>query len=301
MKQLDPYSIVIALNHLSDVVNQTSQSNIIKDYLMPVLIVFLSSGTAYLIAQKGFRWQESAKNEKEKADTSNKLLSLFQLMQGLLAAIKVNYQNELQSNPIQRAMVIPVLAERFPHMDIEMEKLIQVLYTTPIDQKEEPWSNISSIMSTLSNFNQLVEIIKTRNIIDERVRSKLADKLQHPHEEMKTHRIIEIAGHAECMRLVDLTEMLILFVDNLIITVDDFLRNYPTISARVIKMEYLINYTVIQDYRNDSESFSLLINRCVDVDFSALAKIMGLSEIQVKKKYTDKSFMITTKKNHLHD
>ncbi|SUI37452.1 hypothetical protein [Serratia marcescens] len=297
MKQLDPYSIVIALNHLSDVVNQTSQSNIIKDYLMPILIVFLSSGTAYLIAQKGFRWQESAKNEKEKADTSNKLLSLFQLMQGLLAAIKVNYQNELQSNPIQRAMVIPVLAERFPHMDIEMEKLIQVLYTTPIDQKEEPWSNISSIMSTLSNFNQLVEIIKTRNIVDERVRSKLADKLQHPHEEMKTQRIIEIAGHAECMRLVDLTEMLILFVDNLIITVDDFLRNYPTISTRVIKMEYLINYTVIQDYRNDSESFSLLINRCVDVDFAVLAKIMGLSEIQVKKKYTDKSFMITTKKN----
>ncbi|HBM2513292.1 TPA: hypothetical protein QCD44_004404, partial [Enterobacter hormaechei] len=69
MKSLDPFSIVIALNHLSDVVTTASNVNIFKDYFMPIFVVFLSAGTAYIIALKGYQYQELYKNEKNKAAT----------------------------------------------------------------------------------------------------------------------------------------------------------------------------------------------------------------------------------------
>ncbi|HBC2535931.1 TPA: hypothetical protein I3946_000667 [Enterobacter cloacae] len=77
MKPFDPYSIVIAVNQLADVVNEASQTNLFKDYFMPVFVVILSSITAYIIAIRGYQFQEAAKNERMKADTLNSILGHF--------------------------------------------------------------------------------------------------------------------------------------------------------------------------------------------------------------------------------
>ena len=66
MKSLDPYSIVVAVNHLTDVVGQLTsivdeagQTNLLKDYAMPIIVVALSALTAYFIAIRGYQYKES--------------------------------------------------------------------------------------------------------------------------------------------------------------------------------------------------------------------------------------------------
>ncbi|MBN3161614.1 hypothetical protein [Pectobacterium brasiliense] len=298
MKAIDPLFITFAINNLIDIIKESNQVNYFKDYLMPIITVCISSATAYFIALKGFKYQETVKNEKSKADTSNQIILLFQSMQGSLAALKDIYVNELTDNPIQRALIIPMIPMKLKPVQIEPERLIQLFNLTNSNIEKEPWTNISAIMTTLNNYNHMITIIETRNSVNEIVINKLSPLVFD--SKIEIEKIFKTIEPSLRIKYIDITEMMILFIDNLIVTVDDFLNHFPAIAVKNLNKKYIPNYIIIKNYQNNHTSFTRLLSRSTSVNIETLSLLVEMDEKMVKEKYTDQSFLITTNKDYLN-
>lgn len=299
MKSLDPFSIVIALNHLSDVVATASNVNIFKDYFMPIFVVFLSAVTAYIIALKGYQYQELYKNEKNKAATYNSLILQMQSMHANLITLKQNYFKKINSDPIQRAMNIPFMPLRINSVSLDMGELTQLLLEAESEQEEKPWLQMRTFLATYANFNMVIDMLVLRNKLDEEVKSHLNDlvKKSDKNGEVKMKDIIETVDDVLMMKYIDITESLLRQIDNLIITIDDFFINFPSYAPSLLKKRYLKGYVYIASYHNDTEFYKESLKRCQKVDVYALARIMKFDEQMVQAKYLDASSVIATPKS----
>ncbi|MFZ3618216.1 hypothetical protein ACOYA6_03120 [Leclercia barmai] len=295
MKPFDPYSIVIALNQLKDVVNEANQTNIFKDYAMPIIVVALSALTAYFIAIRGYQYQEAYKNEKAKADTLNQIILKMLAMQANLVATKQNYFDQLETNPVQRAVNVPPMSVSFEFESLNLSELTQLLYAKKRDINKHPWFNMASFAATIGNYNQFIELVKYRNEIDKEIKPLLAPLMV---EGGKIHvtKIALAMGPMLTMRYVDITEKLITMVDDLLITIDDFMFNFSEVAAESLNKKYLKNYIYLQGYQNNSENFKALLKRCIDVNLVDLANIMHIDIDEAVKVYKQNSVVITTPK-----
>lgn len=133
MESFDHYSIVIALNHLIDAVDATNQTSLFKDYFMPVFVVILSAITAYIIAIRGYQFQETAKTERMKADLLNSIILQMQVMKASLISVKQNYCEDLTTHPIQRSLNVPMMPIKIEKVNFKPHELAQLLYMRNID------------------------------------------------------------------------------------------------------------------------------------------------------------------------
>ncbi|TCQ90229.1 hypothetical protein EC840_10321 [Rahnella sp. JUb53] len=299
MKSFDHYSIVIALNHLTDVVGAASQTNLFKDYIMPVFVVLLSAVTAYFIAIRGYRYQEIARNERIKADALNTIILQMQVMQSNLIAIKQNYHDVLGSHPLQRALNIPTIAVVIDVVDFKPNEIAQLLYARKNDVEKYPWMNIASFIATYGNYNQLVAMLNLRNQLDKEVKEKLAPLFSGAGARGSV-KIIDVESTLDDnlkMKYVDLTEMFILSVDDLLITINDFLLNFPRKASEPLNKKYLTNYVYLNTYTNPSKEFQECLKRCTGVDFDILSNIMKFDKQETVKRYVESSVVITTPKD----
>lgn len=298
MNSLDPYSLVIALNHLTDVVETASQTNFFKDYFMPLVTVTISAVTAYFIAIEGYKFQDASRNERNKADTLNEVILQMQNMQANLIGVKQNYCNDLSTHPLQRAMSVPTLPIQVDKVSFKPHSLAQLLYARKVDIEKYPWMNIASFVATYSNYNQLFELLTLRNQVSEDVRNTLAPLLRTAgadgNIEMRDIRLT--LGDLKMMKIVDLTEKLIIMVDDLIITINDFLHNFPQKASEPLKKNYLNNYVYLNGYMNESQSFKETLQRCKRVDLGLFARIMKLEKEEALKIFNNISVVITTPK-----
>ncbi|MGX5864287.1 hypothetical protein ACWKSU_17705 [Enterobacter cloacae] len=298
MKSFDPYSIIIALNHLSDLVESASITNYWKDYVMPIIVVALSSLTAYLIAIKGFQFQEQYKNEKNKADNLNALILQMQSMHTSLIGIKQNYHKDLTSHPIQRALNLPLIPLKIEPVSFKLSDLAQLLYAKGADLDKSPWMNINSYLVTSSNYNMFIDMLALRNQLDDEVKRQLAPLLLHSSDdgEIKISDVFETIENVLLMRYLDLTENFVMMVDDLLITINDFLTNFPSQANKLIKKKFLKGYIFINSYENDSDTYKELVTRCKKVDLNLMAEVMKFDKEQAKKKYVQNSITIVTPK-----
>lgn len=299
MNSLDPYSLVIALNHLTDVVETASQTNFFKDYFMPLVTVTISAVTAYFIAIEGYKFQDASRNERNKADTLNEVILQMQNMQANLIAMKQNYCNELSDHPLTRALSIPTIPMQVEKATFKPHSLAQLLYARHVDIEKHPWMNIASFVATYGNYNQLFELLVLRNKISEDVRNTLAPLLNtaSANGNIDMHDIRNALGDLKIMKFVDLTEKIIIMVDDLIITINDFLHNFPRKASEPLKAKYLNNYVYLKDYMNESQSFKETLKKCKQVDFKILAAIMRLEPQEALNLYNSVSVVITTPKS----
>ena len=299
MKSFDHYSIVIALNHLTDVIGEASQTNLFKDYIMPVFVVILSAVTAYFIAIRGYKFQEASRNERAKADALNTIMLQMQNMQSNLIATKYNYSDDLETHPLQRALNVPTISARIETATFKPNELAQLLYADKVDIEKHPWMNIASFVATYGNYNQLVELLKLRNQLNEEVKKKLAPLIANSNSrgQINMEKALLLLDDDLTMKYIDLTERLITSVDDLLITMDDFLRNFPRKASAMLKKKYITGYVYFNDYINQSERFKKSLERCTKVNLDILAAMMKFDKQEVIKRYVDNSTVITTPKN----
>ncbi|MEB7712346.1 hypothetical protein NGC32_06350 [Kluyvera cryocrescens] len=300
MKSFDLYSIAIAINHLTDVVNEASQTNFFKDYFMPVFVVILSAITAYFIAIRGYQFQESAKNERMKADTLNSIVLKMQSMQASLIATKQNYFDSLGTHPVQRALNVPVMPARIEHVNFEANALAQLIYTKNHDIEKHPWMNIASYVSTFGNFNMFVELLNIRNALDNEVKHQISPLISGSgaRGEISIKEITELLDDATMMKYIDLTEKFITLVDDLLLTLNDFMINFPIETTGLLKKKFLSNYVYLRGYENKSEWFLKLLKRCPAVDLKQLGAYMKFDEEETKRMYLENSVVIVTPKDN---
>lgn len=292
----DPYSIVLALNHLADVVNAASQANLFKDYFMPVFVVLLSALTAYLIAIRGYQYQESSRNERAKVDILNKTILQMQNMQANLIAVKCNYYTSLELEPVQRALNVPVMPVKLDVVTLESNELVQLLFSRKLDIKKHPWMSISSYVATYGNYNQFVELLAIRNQLDAEIKRILAPLISGAgvKGEVKISDVVSLLDESQLMKYVDLTEKFITLVDDLLITINDFLFNFPEMASTLLKKKYITNYVYLKAYENESDTFKEVLKRSKEVDIDSLARIMRFDKEEAEYMYLKSSVVITT-------
>ncbi|GEM_PF-1935038 len=298
MKSFDPYALVVAVNHLTDVVNAASETNFFKDYFMPIFVVMLSAITAYFIAIRGYQFQEAAKNERMKADTLNSIILKMQSMQASLIATKQNYFESLGAHPVQRALNVPIMPTQFEYVSFAANELAQLLYTKIHDIEKHPWMNIASYVATFGNFNMFIDILKVRNEIDNEVKDLLAPLLAGSgvRGEVSLRAVAEFLDESLMMRYIDITEKFITLVDDLLESLNDFMVNFPLETKDILKKKYIKNYVFLTGYENKSEWFLKLLKRCPSVDLAQLGHFMKFNEEETKRMYVENSTVITTPK-----
>lgn len=298
MKPFDPYALVVAINHLTDVVNTASETNLFKDYFMPIFVVMLSAVTAYFIAIRGYQYQESYKNEKAKADTLNQIILKMQGMQAHLIGIKKNYYQDLTPHPIQRAMIIPPIPAQLEYETLNLNELTQLIYAKNRNVENYPWFNIASFVATVGNYNQCLEILRLRNELEVEFRPRLDPLItEHTTNGIEVTAIQEALGPMLTMKYIDLTEKLIMRVDDLLITIDDFLCNFSSMAYESLNKKYLKNYVCLHGSQTDSDSFKEIFKRSKPVDIVDMAMVMQLAYEDAVEMYQEQSVVITTPKN----
>ncbi len=297
MKSFDPYALVVAVNHLTDVVGKASEINLFKDYFMPIFVVMLSAVTAYFIAIRGYQYQESYKNEKAKADTLNQIILKMQGMQAHLIGVKRNYYQNLNTNPISRAMNFPPVPIQIECETLYLNELTQLLYFKERNVDLHPWFNIASFVATIGNYNQFIELMKVRNELEIDLRPRLEPLIsENTTNGIKVTAIQEALGPMLTMKYIDLTEKLIIRIDDLLITIDDFLCNFSEMASESLNKKYLKNYVYLHGSQTDSGSFKEIFKRCKEVDIFEMAVIMQLAYDDAVDMYQKQSVVITTPK-----
>ncbi|WP_348959267.1 hypothetical protein ABFV38_09720 [Enterobacter cloacae complex sp. Mu1197] len=301
MPSPDLFSIVIAINHLSDSVKETQEivkqvNNIdwSKDYIMPFLTLLLSAAVAYLSAKSGYRWQDKLLTNKLKIDTVNKTILGFQNMQGILLSLKGNYANNLSEHPLQRTIAVPQMIYSFSPLNLNYEHLLQVIMTNDISIKNQPWLSISSYVSVQDQFNQLDKVIQERNSYDYKIKDSLAREYER--KSFSVDEILSNVNPVDLHKYIELTEIIINMIDNLTISANDFLRNFPETASQLIGKDKSKYYKMVQGYKNESELVKNLQKRTVPLDFELAEEILNIPSADIKRVLCDQSYTIQTPK-----
>lgn len=301
MHNTDLFSIVVAINHLSDAVQQIQDAakeagnvDVLKDYIMPVGTLVLSAVIAYYSAKSGYKWQDKFLTNKIKIDTINKTIMDFQNVQGTLLSIKANYIKNLGTHPLQRVGVMPHIIYSYKPLMINYEHLVQVIMTKDEDLHNNPWVHIASYVAIQDQFNQLNILIQERNTFDSQIKDHLASTY---HKKSFTFpEVMASIDSINVQKYIELTELVINMVDNLIVSVDDFLKNFPQIAKELMGDNLSDHYKMINMYKNDSESVKKLQERTPPLDLNETAKLLGLTPKEVEDHFCDKSYTIQTTK-----
>lgn len=301
MHNTDLFSIVVAINHLSDAVQQiqnaakeASNGSWLKDYLMPIGTLLLSAAIAYFSAKSGYKWQDKFLTNKLKIDTINKTFLGFQNVQGTLLSLKENYASELLSaHPLQRIAAMPQMIYSFTPLTINYEHLLQVIMTDDENLQGNPWVHIASYISIQDQFNQLDRIIQERNSFDFQVKDNLARKFNRKY--FTFQEVLQNVDAIEMHKYVELTESIINMIDNLTISVDDFLRTFPRLANEIMGGNKSKHYKMIQGYKNDSENVKKLQERTTPLDLEYTEQLLNVPKEEIQKRLCDHSFTIQTK------
>lgn len=301
MHNTDLFSIVVAINHLSDAVQQiqdtakeANNGSWLKDYIMPIGTLFLSAAIAYSSAKSGYKWQDKFLTNKLKIDTINKTFMGFQNVQGTLLSLKENYANKLSSHPLQRIAVMPQMIYSFTPLQINYEHLLQVIMGNDDNLHGNPWVHIASYISVQDQFNQLDRIIQERNNFDYQVKDSLARQFNRKY--FTFGEILQNIDAITIHKYIELTESIINMIDNLIISTDDFLKNFPKIANDLMGDHKSKYYKIVKGYKNDSESAKLLQQRTPPLDLDLTEQIISVPKEDIQKRLCDHSFTMQTVK-----
>lgn len=302
MQTTDLFSIVVSINHLSgavqqlqDVAKEAGKVDWLKDYLMPIGTLLISAVVAYFSAISGYEWQDRFQVNKLKVDTVNKTIMTFQNMQGTLLSLKANYARSLPGDPLQRACAMPQLIYSYNPVALNYEHLVQVIMSTDENLHQNPWLHIASYISMQDQFNQLNKIIDKRNVIDFQVKDDLAKKYNR--KSYSLQEVLEGVDPIFLQKYVELTEIIINMVDNMIVSTNDFLSNFPQLAKEMMGSNLSKHYKMINAYKNNSDAAKELQKRTTPLNVTLTAQLLNISESDVQEKLCDQSYTIQTRDN----
>ncbi|MDL2126581.1 hypothetical protein QQ704_08055 [Klebsiella pneumoniae] len=297
--EFDPYSLVVSINNLNATLKEVDY---FKDYILPIVSLIVSGIFGYIIAIRGYKWQECVQNERIKVDTINKTIMMFQDMQNNLVAIKATYSDGLSHHPLQRAGYMPFIICDETIMYCESERLVQVGLSdntgskawkllhkkNKCNIKATPWLQAPTIFTVVSNYNHLIVLLKTRNQLDLDVKSMLSEKYGSEYGMgMTEDKLYEALGRSLFVKYFDATELLILQVDNMIISISDFLTHYPNEVSLKVNKKYLSNYKVIVNYINETTPYISMLKRTPALDIKVMSSLVRMDTVEAMRKYRD--------------
>jgi hypothetical protein len=262
------------------------EPNLFKDYIFPIASALFTSILGAGIAYFTLRSQENIQIEKDKMNNTNKWTFLLEEAGTTLMAIKMIYYDQLSDNPIQRISAIPSILLNAQPINEKLESLSFIV--KKLDSKTEPekWSQISKIKLMVNSYNNLIYLWEQRNSIDKPIKEKLmAEFSNQGYIDISEQEAIQAIGPAKMVLLIDLTEKVVKFTDDLLIEINDFLINFPAYAKSRIKTKQLKRFGSVITYSNNGNTLLLaMLAKTPEPDFTSVEELFGKTSKEIKKR-----------------
>lgn len=262
--------------------NLKAEDNLIKDYIYPIALAFVSAVMGSLFGYYVILKREKVEAEKEKIDATNKLLLEAIDCFHDLEAIKGNYLGKLTDNPAQRLVCVPPILmlhrpsnPEFAGMFYLAKDASKILKNRTFKETQENFANIPRIKLTFANYNTALEMWKTRNelalpIFETIVVKNSATGVAN----VSFEDMVRSASHLKITQLIDLNEKILSLTDDLLTDFMNLLTELPQMSEQLICKKVMKKYGAVFKPEFSSETRAMVSNR-VPVNQETLSKILG--------------------------
>lgn len=294
-------------------------SDTVKDYLFPVLMSFFSALLGGLCAYYFNQRQERNKNEKENFSVATKIFTSALTALNQLIGIKANYCNLHSTDPIMRALSFPamILGEDKFSVDLSSMSFIKNIPTAnksiyvrwneyikhnilkrkrnhPSDEEmSKSWRNYNRLGACVNNYNYIMDLLKTRSMLDIEIKEKLTDKHTELCQEypmggmsLPINVILETIDYNSLAKYIDLTEKIICLTDNVLKELDSFVVEFPKIAESNIELSKVGRGVKIIAVKNKRPMYLTCMKPVVPPDFTIISQITGMSIEEARNRYT---------------
>ncbi len=263
-------------------------ANPFKEYVFPIVSGFLSSLLGAGVAYLTLRHQDEIQIEKDKLDNANDWILTAESAFSSLMVFKKNYQTKLTSNPFQRALTVKSIIHTSNAIDKNISSLSFI-----VPKKEDKgaqdikWRSISRIRTMVNNYNYILELWEKREEIEKPIKEKiLNDNSTLSYADVTKEKIINSVGAAKITILISITEQLIKLTDDILIEIDDFLKEFPAIAKTLINKKLLKQYGAVISFSvNGNQILQNIIIRSPEVDYKILSELYGVPEEQLREEH----------------
>lgn len=268
-----------------------SNSSIIKDYIFPISISFISAFLGVGAAKLTFRHQEKLKIEVAKVGVINKYIIQMEEARTALIGIKLNYKDLDETNFIGRCLQVPqiitIRENEISNNAHELSFMVTLAKNYVACDYDASWANPMRVSTVINNYNLISILLSKRSELKIDFNNKMSDykKINGiPQGSNLTLEMMDKAyGIQELIALCDLTERLISLVDDVLYELDDFINNFPSEARGKINLKLIKGYCVVLQ----SEGSPFKIWRTIEPDYIDIANHMCISPDEAKTRYNN--------------
>ncbi|MGC2866239.1 hypothetical protein [Proteus vulgaris] len=257
-----------------------SEANYIKDYIVPILTPFLSAILGYMVARFSFGRSEKIKQTSLNIENGNKVFLKVVDIQDSLIALKLNYFNKIDNDPINRIIGYHYIVSTMASIKVDISSISFLINKFDPNDKTKSWYNIRRINMLFENYNTFVVLFNEKNKLSREFQDKINAKKGNG--EITYAEIFNYGGNDLVPKLISFNEKAIYFLDDLLKESMNFLESYEKIMKSAIDYKLVYKQARIFSYMSPDKEQDIY-KRSVDVNYSMLAKISEMDEEFWKK------------------
>ncbi|HDC4289508.1 TPA: hypothetical protein O8L16_000250 [Enterobacter cloacae] len=285
------------------------KSDYLKDYVLPFVIALFGALLGGLSAVSINRRQGLKNIARDNFVAANQIFVLAHGCLDKLVAIKSNYEHISSDAPLIRAGEFPTIVSKLDDVKFNAHELyfIRTIPTAnknrwqkikwvvlhrilrrkikqpSIDELRKSWRNKVRIGAMFENYNQVMELLRIRNPINERVKEIMAQTGIKEFREVGLVR--KILGEGLCGGFVDLTESAISLTDYVMHELHQFLLEFPEIAESNIELSRIKEWGRFPTYHNQQEAFLNCMKPIMKPNYKTMSEYTGVPEAMLKRKY----------------
>jgi hypothetical protein len=265
----DATLIVEAINNLKQ------GPDYFKDYVLPVITLMLSACLAYFIARRTNDRAESIKVEIRKASVINNYLLKADICIQSLICIKSFYHGKLNDNSFHRLAAMPPIEGEFDLKNLP--DITELVFMTPDEHENSSrWNQVTGINLIFDNYKALINMVKTQQTLKSNLHQCISDLGT---SDISLDIVLNELGKAQTIKLMQVTEQIIILVDDLLLFFNDFSQQFPLLAKKRLRKDMpkgiytIINFCSEENHIKRSKYF----DRSPILNTKTFCELSGLS------------------------
>ncbi|EAO4069308.1 hypothetical protein DKU16_09680 [Salmonella enterica subsp. enterica serovar Potsdam] len=284
----------LQVEDIIDAIKGVNNTNVIKDYVLPVVLPIISSVLSYFIATRLFYRQEYLKAQRRKVNVVNKCIYDYFSAMTTLLQIKGNYYGgvSISENPIERALAFPVVVFSGAPLSSDLSELACILSQKGVENNRETakttnWGDAFVVSDIARRFNSLLAALNVRNDFDDTYRGMIIESTGSPLPTMrfKNDDIVNAIGSNKAAYYIDITEQIMIMIDVLLLDINLLLKELPLYAESLFDKRVMQEDSGILKFNDLHERFPLLMKPVTPPSIKLMSDYLGYSEDEILRRY----------------
>lgn len=216
------------------------------------------------LALENFKTQQRIIRENRKIIACNEWVIRINQVFGFILGYKKSYFTKLSSDPLVRLQKVPIGADFKTSLKEEFHDIAFIVGCKVSDNNEElKWNEIERIQEMVVHYNDLCDLLTVRN--------QLYEDLN-----IKEYNVDKNGYSINFYPIIRHTELSINYIDNLLVEMESFLRNFPELVAKNIESDDLKccdDLYYLGEVLNENNL--KFMDSSIEVDYEKLSKYTG--------------------------